>query len=183
MPSRLDGLSDETRDQLAQIAQGLAGNPKTRKGFLGLLKEASPTTPIPEIDAVNEGHALIATERAAREKFENEQRDRWFQQDLNAKKKSVAEKYGFAPDDMTKLEERMGKKELPADYEWAARLHKQEIEVATPTSYGSSGYGPLDLERNAKTLDGLMDDTDNWANRTAHSLIDEIQKKGRAPSF
>ncbi len=48
---------------------------------------------------------------------------------------------------------------------------------------GTSGYGPLDLEHNAKGMEGLMEDTDNWASRTAHSLIDEIQKKGRAPAF
>lgn len=183
MPTQIDSLSDETRDELAKVALQLSGNQKTRKGFLGLLKTASPNTPIPEIDEVNAVEAKIAAEREEREKFQNEQRDRWFQQDLSAKKKGVAERYGFGDEEMKKLEERMGKKELPADYEWAARLHKQETEVATPTNYGSGGYGPFDLEQNAKQFEGLLDDSDNWASRTAHSMIDEIQKKGRAPAF
>jgi hypothetical protein len=183
MPTNLQNLTDETRDELAALALKLSGNTKTRKGFLGLVKEAAPETPIPEIDEVNAVQAKIDEERAAREKFENEQRDRWLQQDLSARKNAVAEKYGFSDDDMKKVEERMGKKELPADYEWAARLHKQEVEVSTPTNYGSGGHGPLDLEHNAKGLEGLMDDTDNWASRTAHQMIDEMHRKGKAPAF
>ena len=183
MPSRLDGLSDETRDQLAEVALGLSHNQKTRKTFLGLVKEASPATPIPEIDAAAATEAALKTEREAREKFEKEQRHRWFSEDLAKRKTEVRGKYGLSDDDMAKMEKMMAEKQLPADYTWAAQLYKQQTEVATPTNFGAGGYGPLDIEHNAKQMEGLLDDTDNWASRTAHQMIDEIQKKGRAPAF
>ncbi len=184
MPTRLDGLTDETRDQLAQLAQGLANNKETRKGFLGLIKKASPQTPIPEIDEVNAVNDEIAKRDAKIAALEKRFEDDVFSRSLAATKNTVRDKYGLSDDDMKKLEERMGKQDLPADYEWAARLHKQEMDVATPTNFGDLGYhGPLDVERHAKTMEGLMEDTDNWSKRTAHALIDDIQKKGRAPSF
>ena len=184
MPTRIDGLSDETRDELAQLAQGLANNPKTRKGFLGLIKEASPQTPIPEIDEVRAVNAEIEKRDKKIADLESKFENHVFGQQLAQTKNTVRDKYGLSDEEMKKLEERMGKKELPADYEWAARLHKQETEAATPTSFGDAGYhGPLDVERHAKGMEGLMDDTDNWSKRTAHALIDEIQKKGRAPAF
>lgn len=183
MPSRLDGLNDETRDQLAEVALNLSGNQKTRKGFLGLLKEASPATPIPEIDAVAALEPRLDEERKAREAFEKELRDRWLSEDLAKRKGEVRTKFGLSDDDMSKMEKMMTEKQLPADYSWAAQIFKQQTESAAPTNYGSGGYGPLDLEHNAKEFSGLMDDTDNWASRTAHQMIDEMQKKGRAPAF
>ena len=183
MPSRLDGLTDETRDQLAEVALNLSGNQKTRKGFLGLLKEASPATPIPEIDAVSAAENLLKGEREAREKFEKEQRDRWLAEDLAKRKTEVRTKFGLSDEDMSNMEKMMTEKQLPADYTWAAQIYKQQNEVAAPTNYGQSGYGPLDLEHNAKQFEGLMEDTDNWASRTAHQMIDDMQKKGRAPAF
>ena len=181
--TKLDNLSDDTRDELAALALKISGNAKTRKGFLGLVKEVAPETPIPEIDEVKAVDERIAAEREAREKFEKEQRDRWFADDLAKKKSDARAKYGLDEAGMAKMEEMMKKGELPADYGWAAALYKQQTEQAAPTNYGSSGYGPLDLEHNAKQMEGLLEDTDNWASRTAHALIDDIQKRGKAPAF
>ena len=183
MPSALHNLTDETRDELASLALKLSGNQKTRKGFLGLIKEAAPSTPIPEIDEVAAVHAELAKRDEKISTLEKKFEDDIFTRNLAATKAGVRDRYSLSEEDMKKLEERMGKKELPADYEWAARLHKQEMEVAAPTSYGSSGWGMLDVEHNAKEFKGLMEDTDNWASRTAHEMIDSIQKKGRGPAF
>jgi hypothetical protein len=183
MPTNLQNLTDETRDELASLALKISGNKKTRKGFLGLVKEVAPDTPIPEIDEVNAVEAKLASEREAREKFEKEQRDRWFSEDLAKKKAEAKAKHGLDDAGMAKMEEMMKKGELPADYGWAAPLFKQQTEVSAPTNYGSGGHGPLDLERHAAGLEGLMEDTDNWASRTAHALIDDIQRKGKASAF
>ena len=78
MATMFDNLSEDTRDQLAGLAMKLAGNKDTRKGFLGLVKQVAPDTPVPEIDTDTAVRAAIGEERAAREKFEAEQRDRWF---------------------------------------------------------------------------------------------------------
>jgi hypothetical protein len=64
---------DETRlgslNAVAQIADALLKNPKTRKKYLEAVKEARPDLPIPEIDAA----APVASEIAAvREEFTKE---------------------------------------------------------------------------------------------------------------
>ena len=46
----LEDLSYEARDELALLARQLAENPKTRKAFLRLTKEAKPDMPIPELE-------------------------------------------------------------------------------------------------------------------------------------
>lgn len=183
MGTRLDHLSEETRDQLAEVALNLSNNAKTRKGFLGLLKQSSPNTPIPEIDEVNAVEAKIAEERKARESFEQEQRNRWFQEDLAKTKNTVRDRFSLSDDDFQKMEKMIVDKQLPADYTWAAQLYRNQTDAAAPTNYGTGGYGPLDIQKNAKEFDGLMDDTDNWASRTAHEMIDAMQKKGRSQAF
>ena len=183
MPTNLQNLSDETRDELAALALKLSGNTKTRKGFLGLVKEAAPDTPIPEIDEVNAVNAEIAKRDEKISALEKRLDDDPFARTLAAQKNEAKAKYGLSDEDVSKMEEMMKKGELPADYRFAPSLFKQQTEVASPTNYGSSGHGPLDLEHNAKGLEGLMDDTDNWASRTAHQMIDEMHRKGKAPAF
>lgn len=177
-------LSDDQIADLASVSLRLSGEKKTRKGFLGLIKEVAPNTPIPEIDESNAVEEKIQAERTARESFEQEQRNRWMAEDLAKQKHEVAASNGLSAQDMSAMEKMMAEKQLPADYKWAAQLYKQQTESATPTNYGTGGYGPLDLNRatQEKAFEGLMDDPDNWSLRTAHSMIDEATRKGR-PAF
>lgn len=182
--TKLDNLSDDTRDELAALALKLSGNQKTRKGFLGLIKQAAPETPIPEIDEVAAVNAEIEKRDKRIQELEQKFDQRFLQEDLSKTKNSVREKFGLSDDDFSKMEKMMTEKQLPADYNWAAPLYKQQTDAATPTNWGSdSGVGPLDIEKNAGTVDGLMDDTDNWARRTAHQMIDDMHKHGKASSF
>ena len=179
MATKIESLSDDTRDELAQLALALSGNPKTRKGLLGLVKEAAPGTPIPELDEPARMEALLAKDREERLKFEQSQNDKWLQRDLGERKQGVMSKYGLNDEQMKTMEERMGKKELPHDYEWAARLYTQEIEPVGATNYGSGGYGPFEMP----AADGLLENESNWSLKTAHQLIDEIQKKNGRSAF
>jgi len=183
MSTNLSYLNDETRDELAQLALGLANNGKTRKQFLGLVKTAKPDTPIPELDAQESFHAELAKRDKAFEDFKRDQEEKEYRTSLESKKSAAKDKYSLDDDAMKKMEEMMGKKELPADYEWAARLYQQQAQPAEPTSYGSSGYGPVDVEGFAKGFDGLMDDSDNWSRRTAHDMIESMKQKGHKPAF
>lgn len=184
MSTKLDNISEETRDELAALALRLSNNQATRKGFLGLVKTAAPETPIPELDVDAQIQAALSKEREARENIQKEFSDFKLNNDLAAKKQSVREQFGLSDEDMSKMETMMQEQKLPADYTWAAKLYKAETTPTEPTNYGSSGYGPFDLTRNAqaKEFEGLLDDTDNWASRTAHSMIDEM-RRGRAPTF
>ena len=180
MATVFENLSDETRDQLAGLALKLSGNQKTRKGFLGLVKEVSPDTPVPELDTDAAVQAAVKGEREAREKFEQEQRDRWFAEDLGKQKRTVMEKYQLSEEDIGKMEKMMTEKTLPADYNWAAQLFKQQSETAAPTNYGTSGYGPADVKDYMGSMEGLVEDPDNWALKSAHSMIDDMRRKGSA---
>ena len=183
--SSYPNLSDDAIADLAGLALKLGNNQKTRKGLLGLVKEVDPHTPIPEIDEVNAVNAVIEKERDARLALEKRLEERDFAAALASQKNDARSKFGLSEDDMSRMEEMMKKGELPADYRFAPQLYKQQTESATPTNYGTGGYGPLDIKHAAqgKEFEGLMDDPDNWSLRTAHSLIDDIQKKGRASAF
>lgn len=184
-------LSDDAIADLAAVTLKVANNQVTRGDFLGIVKKAAPDTPIPEVDIPKQIDARVNAEREAREKFEQEQRNRWVQEDLAKQRSSVQERFGLSAEDMTAMEKMMtekgadGRTQLPPDYNWAAQLYKQQTTPATPTNYGTGGYGPLDLNRAAqeKGFEGLMDDPDNWSLRTAHSMIDDAHRKGRAPAF
>jgi hypothetical protein len=79
---------DETRlgslNAIAQIADSLLKNPKTRKKYLEAVKEARPDLPIPEIDAAAPVHEEVNSIReeftkelkALREERESEKKDR-----------------------------------------------------------------------------------------------------------
>lgn len=183
MNPALNNVSEETRDELAALALQLSGNTKTRKSFLGLVKEAAPNTPIPELDAEKRIEEATSALREENNKLKNSFEEFKLGGQMKEMKDQVRSKYSLSDDDFKKMEEKMGKKELPVDYEFAARLYKQETEVATPTSYGTSGYGPFNLEKNAKAFEGLMENETGWANETAHQIIDEMQKAGKAPAF
>ena len=183
MATKLEHVSEDTRDELAQLALRLSGNAKTRKGFLGLVKEASPDTPIPELDAVAWGEKELAARDKRIQELEGKLNDVVLGGQMVEQKRQIMSKHGLSEADLTTMEERMGKKELPTDYEFAARLFKQEKEVAPPTTYGTSGYGPFNLRKGAEEMKGLMDDEVGRANDTAHSIIDEMQKTGRSPAF
>lgn len=172
-------LDPKTRDELAGLALALSSGKGTRPKFLNLVREAAPDTPIPELDTQAAVEAAVRGERDARLKLEGEFRDYRLQNEMGAQKKAVQGKHGLSDDDMKKMEEMMGKKELPADYEFAARLYRQQIEPVTPTEYGRSGYGPADLPSD----EGLMEDPDRWSLSNAHNLIDELRAKAGTKAF
>ena len=177
-------LNDDQIADLAHVAMKVANNKKTRKGFLGLYKEVSPDTAIPEIDEVNAINSEIAKRDERIQELEKRFDNRVHEDNLARAKNEAKTKFQLSDDDMTAMEKMIVEKKLPADYTWAAQLYKQQTEVATPTNYGTSGYGPLDIERNAESEEfkGLMEDESSWSVRTAHQMIDDIQKRGKAPS-
>lgn len=183
MPTALQNVSEETRDELAALALKMSGNKGVRKEFLNILEKVSPETPIPELEFERRLQSEMKPVIEELTKTKNSFEEFKLGTAMVEMKKGVMEKHGLNAEQMTKMEERMGKKELPMDYEFAARLYKQEAEPATPTNYGTSGYGPFGLEKNAKEFEGLMENENDWGVTQAHQIIDEMQKKGRTPAF
>ncbi len=183
MATRIDSISEETRDELAALALRMSGNKATRKEFLGLVGKVAPETPIPELEFDQRLEAATKPLIEENQKLRNSFEDFKLGNQMIEQKKTVMQKHGLSAEDMTKMEERMGKKELPTDYEFAARLYKQETQAAEPTNYGTSGYGPLAIEKNAKAFEGLMENESDWGITTAHQIIDEMRTKGHTPAF
>src|ERR1700679_1332004 len=112
---------DETRlgslNAIAQIADSLLKNPKTRKKYLEAVKEARPDLPIPEIDAaapvqveVNSIREEFTKElKALREERENEKKDRQLdsiRSQYNKGKQELAD-LGYTPEGIADLEKFM----------------------------------------------------------------------------
>lgn len=178
-------LSDDAIADLAAVTLNLSGNNKTRKPFLGLLKSQNPNQPIPELDTELSFAAELAKERGAREALERKLEERDFSASLAAQKNEARARYNLSDDEFKTMEGMMTKGELPADYRFAPVIFRQQTEVSTPTNYGTSGHGPWDMGNRIKEsgMEGLMDDPDNFALRTAHAMIDEAQKKRPVNTF
>lgn len=182
---RYPNLTDDQIADLADVAMKVGNHKKTRKGFLGLLKEVDPERPIPEIDEVNAVHEELAKRDKEIADLKSAFQNKTYEEGLFRAKTEAKSKFGLSDDDMAAMEKMITEKKLPADYTWAAQLYKQQTEVATPTNYGTSGWGPLDIERNAQAdeFKGLLEDESSWSNRTAHEMIDQMQKAGSAKTF
>jgi len=165
-------LDENTEKELAALALQLSSNPKTRKQFLKLTKEAMPNTPIPEIDVDNQIEERVAAVRKESDERLKKIEDDRLQERLMAQRQSVMREHGLDEAQMKTMEERITKGELPADYKWAGKLFKQEIEPVGSTSY-SADYGPLAMP----SAEGLMENEARWSNMEAHKIVDELRAK------
>ena len=170
----LEGFDEKTRDELAQLALQMAGGEKTRKRFLELTKEVHPGTPIPEIDQERAIESRLAEARKADHERIQKLEDNELRRTLADRRGAAMQAHQLSEDDMKKVEEMIGKKELPADYTWAAQLYKQQVDQAAPTTYGSGGFGHAELPTN----EDLLVNPDKWATSTAHEMIDQMRNKG-----
>ena len=171
-------LSDDAIGDLAAVTLKLTGSKDTRKSFLNLYKQANPNAVIPEIDEVAKLEAELAKRDKRLDDFEKAQADKEFAQRLAEQKNEARSRYGLTDEQIAQMEERMKKGELPADYRFAPRIFKQELDSSTPTSYGTGGNGMYDLQGALahESYAGLMENPDAWTQKTAHALIDDMRK-------
>jgi hypothetical protein len=88
----LENLSDESRDELAALAKMLAENPKTRKNFLRLTKEAKPDLPIPELEIEEMTASAVSASNRRVEELEARLRDKEALEDLEARRRKLMKK-------------------------------------------------------------------------------------------
>ena len=167
-------IDENTSKELAELALKLSSNPKTRKAFLKLTKEAYPDTPIPEIDVDSQIEERVsAVKKEADERIKKIEDDR-LQERLIAQRQSTMREHGLDETQMKSMEEMITKGELPADYKWAGKLFKQQIEPVGSTSY-TQEYGPLAMP----SAEGLMENESRWSVTEAHKVVDELRAKAR----
>src|SRR6266568_7014866 len=102
----LEGKTAEEIAQLAELAQSLAENPKTRMGFLNLTKAANPSVHIPEIDIPNQMSNVFKQGLERLDKLEQENTNMRTQNAIMAKRQALLEdsKLGVTKDDMPAIE-------------------------------------------------------------------------------
>jgi hypothetical protein len=125
-------LSPEAQAQLAKLATDLANNPKTRKQFVGLVKEIDPSRRFPDVE-----NDEIRDEM--RREFERRDQDRKKEAaiaKLEAQRSALKERY----DDKAIEEiEKLMEKEGISSYETGAKLYAADLKPAEPTPDIKSG--------------------------------------------
>ena len=131
----LEDLSYEARDELALLARQLAENPKTRKAFLRLTKEAKPDMPIPELEIEDSTNYAVqkANDRVAHLEARLQQRDAM--EELNKRRSKLKEKGLVENDEQVEEVEKMMLEKGITNHEVAP----------TPTGYNPSAIGKFDL--------------------------------------
>ena len=165
-------MSEEQREEMSLLAQKLATNPKTRKGFLRLIKTADPESVIPELDAAAEVEArfdtAIKTEREAREALETRIQDTRLEDEVLTHRRKLADS-GFSEDEIKGVEEsmtEMQKNHEVVGYETAARLYRQDHQSAEPSGDTVTRFKVPDTK-------GILENPTQWALNEADAFLKE----------
>ena len=121
-------------DEQARLFRTLIDSPETRGRALALVKEKNPTMPIPEIDAQAEIDKKLAAEREARQKLEQEMRERDVRDRIDRERARCMKAYELTEVDMNEVEKIMTDEKAPIPhYDAACKVYKASKVQATPT--------------------------------------------------
>lgn len=143
----LEDLSPEVKDELAKLARDLSQNPKTRKEFLKLTKQARPELPVPEIDleektekALSDANDKISgLERKLIEKEATENLER-------RRQKLIADGKASSMEEVSEIEKVMLEKKIP-EHDTAADYFRWMKQAAAPSQ---PQYSPQVLDANTR---------------------------------
>jgi hypothetical protein len=129
----LEDLNEDTIKELALLGRELSENPKTRRRFLQLTKEARPETPVPELELDERISAATksADDRVAALEARLAEKD--MRSELERRRQALKEN-GVArtDDDIEAIEKIMLEKNI-ANHETAADYWRLQRESAPPT--------------------------------------------------
>jgi len=172
----LEGKSVEEIQALAELANGLASDPKTRRGFLQLTKMANPATSIPEVDIPVQLESMLKPHfeklDALSKRAEQEDRERAV---LKRREELIDE--GVDPKDIPKVEKLMVDKGI-ANHKTAVEHMRLEARSAEPTPAAFSGPRRFEQPK-LPDLKAFGGDQKAYAYATAYQVIDEL--RGRKP--
>jgi hypothetical protein len=174
----LEDLSMEARDELALLARQLAENPKTRKEFLRLTKEAKPDLPIPELEI--EEHTRAAVEKAEERvrALEAKLQERDAKESLKERRQALKSKGLIGDDnDVEQVEKVMLEKGI-TNHDTAAEYWAWMKQAATPTP---TGYNPNTL--NKFDLGAYWKNPQGAARNEAAKALNEIRKNSKPIGF
>ena len=167
----LENVSLEEMESLATLSKTLADNPATRRQFLSMVKQASPDTPIPEIDMENRIYQNVKPFVDKITILESQLADRDFKETVKVNREKL-NAHGLG-DKVSEIEKMMVDNKI-GDYDTAAKFYKSTQEASTPTP--ASFSSPMSMP-NMKEMGG---DINAWARQAAHEAVNDIvRSRGR----
>ena len=167
----LENLGLAEVESLATLSKTLADNPATRKQFLQLIKTASPSTSIPEIDME---YRMSETTRPLLDKIdslETQLKKNEFDK-LREKSHERLEGMGISKNEITDVEKLMLEKQI-GNYDTAAEFYLNSKQSAMPTPNAFST--PMTVP----TIKDMGGDINKWARNEASLSLQDIIKERR----
>lgn len=164
----MSNLTPEAQAQLAKLATDLANNPKTRKQFVGLVKEIDPSKRFADVEVDD----LREEMKRERELEKQETAKQKMLDKLEAQKTSLKDRYDDAA--IGEIEKTMEKLGI-SDYDVGARIYAAETKPAKPT------YEVQDHRWSLPNIE--MKDFGNLeqiSRAKAYQAIDDIQRARKA---
>ena len=174
----LEGKTAEEISALAELAENLANDPKTRAGFLRLTKTANPGANIPEVDIPA---GLVASFQPHLDRLallEKQSRDRDTQDRIKSQRKEALQVKGVSYEDLPQIEKMMLEKHIP-DHKTAAEFYAMQRQAAEPTPASSAANRTFGMPKqpDLKEFGGNMQ---AWARKSAFDVIDQLRGRRAA---
>ena len=171
----LEGKSVEEIQALAELAERMNADPRTRGTFLNAVKVLNPAANIPEIDIPASLQARFAEPLKQLDALTKKAQEREIQDQIEARRREIR-KAGVSEDEVEKVEKLMVDKGI-ANHATAVEHLRMQERGATPTA-ASVSQGIRRLEKPTLDLKANGGNVKDWAYSQANALIDEM--RGRA---
>jgi hypothetical protein len=171
----LEGKSAEEIAALAELAEQLANDPKTRKGFMQLSKIANPNAHIPEVDIPLQVNEMMKKGLERLEAAERKNQEYETERNILNRRQALIDNGKASKGDIAAIEKLMIEKKIP-DHETAAEFYAMQQKAAEPT--------PRDARANVRETTMPAVDTkpfkgnlNEWARNMAARTLDELRGK------
>ena len=174
----LEGKTVEEIQALAELANELASDPKTRQHFLHLTKMANPNTSIPEIDIPANMRAAMIEPLKQLDALTRRQEERDLQDSIMVRRQEMMAK-GVRADEIQKLEKLMVDKGI-ANHDTALEHLRMSERAAAPTpAVGLPGVRRYETPK-MPDMKEFQGDGKAFAYNAAYSVIDELRGRKAA---
>ena len=175
----LEGMSAQEIERLAELAQGLSANPKTRQGFLQLSKQAYPDTVIPEVDIPASLRQALDGPLKQLDALTKAQQERDMRDRIEASRRDLMTSKGVTAAEMPKLEKLMVDKGI-ANHDTALEHLRMQERAAEPTP-STTAYGSRKFEKpTMPDMKAFNGDMKAFSYKNAYDVIDEMRGRKAA---
>ena len=174
----LEGKTVDEIQSLAELANMLATDPKTRKSFLSLTKAVNPGANIPEIDIPASLQAQFAEPLKRLDALAKRQEEIDLERRIEASRRDVMVKKGVTADELTQVEKLMVEKGI-ANHETAIDHFRMSQRSAEPSS-ASTANGLRRFDKPNLDLKAFNGDQKAWSYSNAYAVIDELRGRKAA---